>query len=309
MKKLIGILVAVFLIAMMLPASLGAETSCPGTWTVNIGDPVSETQPGITISGWGIIRGSDSGSGNYGGIDNCRCMWEAPTPSESLRCADVTYTCEECVWPTYLEWSSLDGQATDDGYEVYVDGVLVYTYLDQVTPETWFPQAVDLTPFQLPNMQAHVVEFCATGVAWTDFSSWGQVAIDYVTLTTEPCQGEEGNVDLDATVIENACICLTVSPSGLDFGELLQGSTSDEETITLTNCGDVDIVVTADAHGAFYEANLEFKASPWESAEGWTSPEITVGNSLIVKARVKVPSGCPAGDYGGSVSFIASEAP
>jgi len=160
-----------------------ANTGCEG-WTVDIGDAASETQAGIQIAGWSSFVGGSAGIGSYGGVDDCRVMWE---PAGD-RCASVTYSYQECNVPTCLEWSSLDGQALDDGYEVYVDDIKVFTYLNQFTPETWFPQYIDLTQFDLPCQNTHSVKFCATATEpWSGFDTYGQVAIDWVELGTEFC--------------------------------------------------------------------------------------------------------------------------
>jgi len=308
LRKYFGVLACLALLvgSFVFPNAILATGA--GSWNVDVGNPASESL--VTISGWGPIEPATSGGG-YGGINDCRCVWEPSAPGvqgEPEACASITYVYEECVQPTQVDLSALDGQATDDGYEVYVDGVLVFTYPDTQCPETWIPQSIDLTQFTLPNSQAHVVEICATGVAWQSFATYGQVAIDYVTLTTIPCEGGNGDVDLNTEVVVGDCICLSVSPYSLNFGQVQQGDVSGTLEITLTNCGDVDIEVTANANGSFYEDCLELSTSPWESAEGWVSPVILEGDSLTVYARVNVPAGYSTGSYSGSLSFVAMSA-
>ncbi len=116
-------------------------------------------------------------------------MWEPPTPSEGLRCATITYTYDNSVFPTSLDWRALEGIA-DDNYTIYVDGTLVYTYTDSPPindPEVWNTNNQDLTSYGLSCQTTHTVQFCATGPAWASFSTYGQVAIDWVTITSGTC--------------------------------------------------------------------------------------------------------------------------
>jgi len=219
LKKYLGILFALVLAVSLtlMPAVVAGQSPCgnPGSpcngWEVDIGDPDGsdsdavppENQPGISISGWGPVRPGTLGGG-YGGVDDCRVMWEERnmdgsaydpgTDIETLRCATVTYTYDECVTPTCLEYSNLDGQAVnEDGHDVFVDGVHVFTYLDVGGPagEIWYTQYIDLTGCNLPCCNTHVVEFCATGAAWGSFAGYGQVAIDWVELEVgQPCECE-----------------------------------------------------------------------------------------------------------------------
>jgi hypothetical protein len=312
LKKYFGILVCFALVTMGLVFVQPTEAVSAGVWLVDVGDTVSEAS--VIMLGWGQVEGL-ANRGGYGGIDDCKCVWENTAPGaqgEPEACASITYVYTECVKSTQLDINALDGEATDDGYTVKVDGLLVDTYINQDTQgqEIWFLNSIDLTQFPLQNSQTHIVEICATGVAWTGFHTWGQVAIDYVNLTTVPCEGDgEGDISLEGQVVTGNCICLGVSPYSLNFGSVSQGSVSNTFDITLRNCGDVPITVVANVNGDFYEDCLELSTSPWGSAEGWASPIIAVGGSLIVHARVNVSAGYGTGTYSGSLSFVASFAP
>lgn len=309
-KKIIGIILAIALItAICVPISVFAVGA--GTWNVNIGDPTSEGQSGISMSGWGVIEPATHGGG-WGGANDCRVIWENSAPGvqgEAECAASISYLYTECVYPTTLNLSSLDGQATDDGYEVWVDGILVYTYLDVQCPETWFPISIDLTQFPLPNSQIHTVEFVATGVAWQYFSTYGQVGIDYVELVTVPCEGNDV-VEVTCEIIDvESCICINVAPINLNFGQLYAG---DEkvitDAITIYNCGDVDVNVTCSTLSTFYEDNLYLEGSSWDLLADWEEL-LAVGDTMTIDVKVIVPSPYSTGIETSDLQFDASEAP
>lgn len=315
MRKTISTLAVLVLITMIaIPGVVGATGA--GTWTVDIGNPAAvspgENQPGIAIAGWGPIEPATHG-GSWGGFgttgENCRVMWEPPTPSDSLRCATVTYTYDECVVPTGLEWRVLDGQA-DDSYEVYVDGVLVYTYTDAPPandPEAWHVISQDLTGFTFPNDVVHVVEFCATGPAWGSFATYGQAAVDWVELTTEECSGNT-EVEIEITVLSTECLCIDVNPTYLNFGSFRPGETATlPDALTITNCGNVDAEVTASASSAFFQDNLYLEGSSWDLVGDWEE-EIAVSDNLTIDAQVQVPDPYPIGTETGTITFWAAAA-
>jgi hypothetical protein len=307
-------LIAALLLSLTAAAStvvVEANTGCEG-WTVDIGDTASETQAGIQIAGWSSFIGGSAGIGSYGSIDDCRVMWEPP---EGDKCATVTYSYQDCTDPTCLKWSALDGQATDDGYKVYVDDTLVFTYLDQVTSETWYPQYVDLTQFELLCQEAHVVKFCATAeTPWASFATYGQVAIDWVELGTEACDccpdcDEPGNRELGLTVevLEPQCICINISPADLDFGALYPGQTSATQYFQIKNCGTVAVDVTASTTSSFFGSNLWIEGNSWHTVANWILSGLQPGNSQNVGAYVTVPAGYQAGTESGQLILWAEK--
>lgn len=307
MKKVISLILIFALLLMVLPTIALAE-SPGGTWTVDIGNLTSETQSGIFISGWGPIEPATSG-GNYGGIGDCRVVWEPPTPEESLRCAVINFVFDDCANPTELSWSVLEGIG-DDSYEAYIDDVLIYSYSDPDptdSTEDWVGVSQDLTGFGLPNDVIHRVKFCATGSSWALFSTYGQVAFDWVGLTTEECGGNS-NVEMNTIIIEPECICIDVSPSSLNFGSLYPGQEKTlSDALTVTNCGNVDVDVTTTTTSSFYQNNLWLEGSSWYLVADWQE-NITVGNDLTIDAKIEVPVSYSAGTETATVIFWAEEA-
>jgi hypothetical protein len=290
-------LLALFAVA-VTPSIALAGAGCQGI-TVDIGDPASETQTGVAISGWGPVEPSTNG-GNWGGQppDNCRVVYDP----QGTTSATVTYSHQSCVYPTCLEWNALDGVA-DDSYTVSVDGVIVYTYTDTEPindPEAWGVKGVDLTQFQLKNDIQHVVEFVATGQQWDYFVTYGQVAIDYVTLGTAACEsGTE--VGVEVVVLSPDCICIDVTPTSLSFGSLFAGqSKTIANALTIKNCGNVNAKVTATT-GTFYTANLAFDLI---NIASWFDV-IAVSASDTIDATLTVPGGTAAGPATGQIVFWA----
>ena len=91
---------------------------------------------------------------------------------------------------------ALDGQAQWDDFEVYVDGILVYTYDAQGgNPEDWLTHTIDLTPYQLICCGPHTVGIvCTATTAWPHHNTYGQMAIDYIALY---CEGQVLCDDVD----------------------------------------------------------------------------------------------------------------
>lgn len=281
--------------AMAFTPSIAFATGS-GTWSVDIGNPASETQSGIVIAGWGPVEPLAHG-GTWGGITgDCRVTWE----SSGSTAASVTYSYDSCVFPSYLEWKSLDG-AANDSYEVYVDGVLVFTYTNGGDTETWSVAGLSLSQFTFKNDVVHTVEFVATGEAWALQGTYGQLAIDYVTLVTLPCVGN-GNVGLEVVVGNPDCICIDVSPATLNFGLLYPGqSVTKTDAITIDNCGNVQVKVTASTTNSFYAANLKLNATilgSWEDT-------IAASASDKVDATLSIPAAETTGTASGQLVFWA----
>lgn len=87
-----------------------------------------------------------------------------------------------------LDLRVLDGIATWDDFEVFVDGVSVYSYDAQGgNPEDWIVHSVDLTGFELMCCGDHVVEICCTSDPWDHIDTYGQLAVDKIALY---CEGD-----------------------------------------------------------------------------------------------------------------------
>jgi len=150
--------------------------------SVDIGDVSSEA--GHDLVGWGPIEPTASG-GNYGGITNTRCIWDAgdydPTATVVLHTPRGS--------AQSLIFSHLDGLA-DDSFNVYAlhangTWVLVDSYTDLLPTEdteTWHPRTVDLVSPDLAQGRDLTIKFEATGPSWGSFGTYGQVCFDTIEL-------------------------------------------------------------------------------------------------------------------------------
>jgi len=104
---------------------------------------------------------------------------------------------------TELKLHILNGIA-DDSFDVYVDGVYVYTYTDNVPandPELWIMHKIDLTPYAiLCGTVTNTVKIDATGTQWGSFNTYGQLAVDEITLSCD--NGNTDTVDIGDTTSE-----------------------------------------------------------------------------------------------------------
>jgi hypothetical protein len=89
---------------------------------------------------------------------------------------------------TNLELEVLDGAATWDDFEVYFDGILVYTYdAKGGDPEDWIMHNISLTRLEIPCCGTHEIRVnCTAPEAWQYFNPYGQLAVNYAALYCEP---------------------------------------------------------------------------------------------------------------------------
>lgn len=133
------------------------------------------SENGAVISDWGVAT-----TGYYGGFDKSEfCLvWD-------LACEDNNYATAELNFPTgtdVLEIRHLDGMSDLDSFEVYIDNVLVGTYLDsQDGTENWLTSTFDVSV--TPGL--HDVKIKITGEAWEACDLYGQLAIDYIKVTPQ----------------------------------------------------------------------------------------------------------------------------
>lgn len=100
--------------------------------------------------------------------------------SPNLDGIEVMY--KERCYLSQLNVDVLDGIA-DDSFKVYVDGTLVHTYSwSGNTAETWITHAIDLKPFNMLCFGTHTVRIDSTGPAWGSHATYGQVAVDGISL-------------------------------------------------------------------------------------------------------------------------------
>ena len=93
----------------------------------------------------------------------------------------------------------------DDSCDVYVDGILVYSYVDNtppVDPELWQVHMIDLSSYAiLCGTGTNTIKIDATGTQWGSFNTYGQVAIDEITLSCD--NGNSETVDIGDTTSES----------------------------------------------------------------------------------------------------------
>ena len=91
----------------------------------------------------------------------------------------------------------------EDSCDVYVDGTLVYSYVDNtppVDPELWQVHMIDLSPYAI-ICGTNTVKIDATGTQWGSFNTYGQLAIDEITLSCD--NGNSATVDIGDTTSES----------------------------------------------------------------------------------------------------------
>ncbi len=72
----------------------------------------------------------------------------------------------------------LDGAATNDSFDVYVDGNKVGNYVAKGTsPEVWVT-----TSFPVTDSGVHTVRIQLTGSHWTYYDDWGQLGISWIKI-------------------------------------------------------------------------------------------------------------------------------
>ncbi len=180
MKRLALVLAVLATLLMLGSAVWAAENVLLDS--VDIGKPGDVA--GWSLVGWGPVEPATHG-GNYGGIDDTRCIWDASDddPTATL----VLHTPKGSAQT--LVFSHLDGIA-DDSFEVYAlhangQWVMVDTYTDAPPasdPELWFPRTVDLASPDLALGKDVTVMFKATGPKWSGFNTYGQVCFDTIEL-------------------------------------------------------------------------------------------------------------------------------
>jgi hypothetical protein len=111
-------------------------------------------------------------------------------------------------------------------------------------------------------------------------------------------------------------LLFSVSPTTLNFGTVVVGSISGEQTFRVTNLGTLPLKVTASVTGPLYVSCMQLNyGSGWVVAQGAQSGTITVptapGNNFVdVRARIVSPTSAHIGNaIPGSLTFIATMVP
>lgn len=126
---------------------------------------------------------NDENPGNWGGEFGQGAVTAFPGDSD-----DAGY----CMFQAFsdkahrIELRVLDGIA-DDSFDVYVKNpadkwVLVYSYMDQYTTETWLIHNIYSFPAGKGQGSTVEIKIMPTNVGWSGFNTWGQLGVDYIKL-------------------------------------------------------------------------------------------------------------------------------
>ncbi len=185
MKRVLFVLVAGLVLLLASPAAAARDVVL---CRVDIGSETAEQ--GADMSGWGPVEPATSG-GNWGDFsetgEDCRVIWDASNDDPS-----ATITLNRGVRPgaaTAIRMMHLDGLA-DDSFDVEVKDVhgrwiLIGSWAGSPGPEEWVVAEFALPngkTLQLDRGRAVEIRLKATGQKWDGFSTYGQVAFDWIEL-------------------------------------------------------------------------------------------------------------------------------
>lgn len=155
---------------------------------VDIGNETSEAGHGLV--GWGPIEPATS-RGNWGGFgasdEDCRVIWDSSGDDPS---AKITLDrCQDRGAAKAIRMRHLDGLA-DDSFDVYVKDVhatwvLIGSWAGSPGSENWVTDEFVLPKgktLQLARGKPVEIKLVATGDEWSGFSTYGQVAFDWIEL-------------------------------------------------------------------------------------------------------------------------------
>ena len=150
-----------------------------------------------------------------------------------------------------------------------------------------------------PYPDGTTVTLTATPDENWQFSTWGGDASG-TSLTTDVYMDENKNVD--ATFVLDV-ISISVSPTTIDFGEVIMNTVSDPETVTITNTGNVDVYVDATVQGAFFGSYLRIDGG---SVAGFGTT-ISEAGFDDVDLTIDLTGVSSTGSYDGTLIFWAEE--
>lgn len=186
----------------------GTSCDCTATWVkmkdeINIGDPSSEA--GHNLQNWGPIEpdthGGNWGYCNHSGIilpkcsdGNCRVVSSVgtgDTASFTLDLGGPADASNSSFKANRLVFYVLKGISFDDDFEIYIDGVKVYTFIDDGNRnwncgnEWWQGHVLtdmDLDDFFPVNGYWHVgglrnVTIISTAPHWSGYNTYGQIGV------------------------------------------------------------------------------------------------------------------------------------
>ena len=272
MKKLLYLIVLALILGLVLNGSSQSPLN-----SVNIGDPTSEAVHNLV--GWTDIwtcgpYSVANKTGNWCACHadgNMRLIWgdggETCATANNWASVDLDVNCD---WAQTLKVEHLDG-AADDGFNVYVNGDLVGTYVDFYDSNTWTTTEFNISSGHYTGLL--IIKFEATAIAWGGCPTYGQVAFNMIELYRGPVSA---TVDIDPNELNldahgkwiTAYIEL---PSGYDVNdiaissvELYDDGNSVEAKLKPTKIGDYDLDGAPDLMVKFDRADVAFWFSPDE---------------------------------------------
>ena len=224
MKKLSYLIVLTLILGLVLN---GSSQSLVLLDEVNIGNEASES--GHNLQDWTNIW---SPCGWCGPDGNMRLIWgdggETCAPENNWASVDLDAgtVCAKTLWVEHL-----DG-AADDGFNVYVNTVLVGTYADSFPSNTWTDTEFDISLWNFTGLLT--IKFEATAPAWGGCGGYGQVAFNMIKLYGPYPVAIDIKPGSDPNSInpnEQGVLPVAILGSSIDV------STIDPETITLGGTG------------------------------------------------------------------------
>ena len=201
---------------------------------VDIGDPPPGSEAGHNLQGWGPVVPPP---GAYGGEDDCKVIWEAGSPDVVAlvgRTATIDMDFGTGTGQKYLAMRWLDGISYADSFQFTVAGA-TFTLTDNTSghPETWY----DLCVWDVGAITGvHTITLTATGAAWSQHGTYGQVAFSTMSTYEEFCEAAApagigaGYVEFDPVLSALPANAITIdyvdigdAPPGSEAGHNLQG--------------------------------------------------------------------------------------
>jgi len=226
--------------------------------SVNIGDTDSELKH--DLEGWSDIW---SGCGWCGLDANMRLIWGdgGETCDSENNWASVVLDVG-CKTAKTLKVEHLDG-AADDGFDVYINGTHVGTYVDQYPTNTWTTTEFNISSGHFTGLLT--IKFEATAPAWGGCGTYGQVAFNMIELWGGAISATI-NIDPDELNLNARGKWITAYielPSGYDVNDidvscvkLCDGSNCVTAISKPTKIGDHDVNGVDDLMVKFDRANV-----------------------------------------------------
>ncbi len=158
---------------------------------LNVGNLVSEI--GHNLLDWGPIQPETSG-GNWGESTDANCVQQKAYDGSLRVVSDVTSSDEATFKMNFggttssysdvtMELAVLKGLSTDDSFDVYVEGVLVYSFIDDGTRNPYCNNE-EWVKHTIPHLQKggiKTIKIVSTANHWGGYETYGQVAVSKVT--------------------------------------------------------------------------------------------------------------------------------